>query len=142
MWAEARHGNERRSPKERTSKGGGVPRGAHAGWHAQAALYAAARVRPATPRFCLPALAHINQDSEASRPDLPGAHTTSATPDYPPQEVTGPLFSGAQPVWSCLYPQRHTANMGRSCFCTECIPRLWTTEEGAELNTTPLHVEE
>lgn len=29
---------------------------------------------------------------------------------------------------------------GIFCFRTECIPRLWTKEEGAELNVTPLHL--
>lgn len=32
--------------------------------------------------------------------------------------------------------------MGTACFCTEHISRLWTNEEGAELNMTPLQVGE
>lgn len=40
----------------------------------------------------------------------------------------------------CLHPRGHTASTGTSLVGTEGIPRLWTREEGVELNVAPLRV--
>lgn len=71
---------------QRPERVGGL-RGTHKGWHTWAGFYAIPCIRPVIPHFC-----PLARHTEVRRQELPGAHMTSATPDYSPWEVTGPLF--------------------------------------------------
>lgn len=75
-----------------------MPRGARAGLHARAALYAAARVTSTTPCFCPPAPAHTDQASGKSSLEL----TQPVNPITLPQEVTSPLCTRVKPARSAF----------------------------------------
>lgn len=96
-------------------------------------------VRPVTPMTCSPARACTDEASQASRQGLPGAHITSATlEDSSSKGPRPPIHHG--PASTVLPPPTRMAQQPWALPAS--VQNEVTKEEGAELNTTPLHVGE